>query len=254
MPFVMVIVAKFGLSKLSFGCSVFNNIDWQGFIKPYLSVWVSEINANLLHNAAEIPADMPLRFDWKQVFLRDFVFWFQSEVQDVGRNGVSTWKSRQHSQPAVRALAWLQGRAPFYVCCKTKNGLNNRRRSIDKRSELDCENRPIYTQNSRVEGVITACRVFKFSRKVPKGICTSCLAYHMIRSWQEVKIRALSERDWSESRARFCSCSVCNSCLLLDAWPVSTFISISLSSQCWWWIQSSLLLSIVLFCNTLFKM
>ena len=60
MPFVLVIVAKFGLSKLSFRCSVFNNIDWQGFIKPNLSFWVSEINANLLHNATEIQPDMPL--------------------------------------------------------------------------------------------------------------------------------------------------------------------------------------------------
>jgi len=54
---------------------------------------------------------------------------------------------------------------------KTKNGLNNRRRSlaeVDKRSELDGENRPIYTQKSRVEGVIIACRVLKFNRKVPR--------------------------------------------------------------------------------------
>jgi len=68
---------------------------------------------------------------------------------------------------------------------QNKNGLNNQRSSlaeIDKRTELDCENRPIYTQKSHVEDVITACRVLKFNWKVPKGICTSCLAYHMIRS------------------------------------------------------------------------
>ena len=53
-----------------------------------------------------------------------------------------------------------------------------------------------------------------------------------------MKIEALSERDWSESRVRFCSYSTCNSCLLLVAWLVSMFIRISLSSQRWWWIQS----------------
>ena len=59
--------------------------------------------------------------------------------------------------------------------------------------------------------------------KVPKGICTS-------RSPQEVTVRAFSERDQSESRMRLCSCSICSSCLLLDAWLVSKFISTSLSS------------------------
>jgi len=35
----------------------------------------------------------------------------------------------------------------------------------------------------------------------------------------------LFERDQSERRMRFCLCSACSSCLLLDAWPVSSFIS-----------------------------
>jgi len=48
----------------------------------------------------------------------------------------------------------------------------------------------------------------------------------MIRSQQEVRVRALSERDQSVSRMRFCSCLACSSCLLLDAWLVSKFISI----------------------------
>jgi len=52
----------------------------------------------------------------------------------------------------------------------------------------------------------------------------------VISSQQEVRVRVLSERDQSESRMRFCSCSTCGSCLLLDAWLVSMFISISLSS------------------------
>ena len=56
----------------------------------------------------------------------------------------------------------------------------------------------------------------------------NCLAFHVISSQQEVRV--LSERDQSESRMRFCSCSTCSSCLLLDAWLVSMFISISLSS------------------------
>ena len=62
----------------------------------------------------------------------------------------------------------------------------------------------------------------------------NCLAFHVISSQQEMRVRVLSERDESESRVRFCSCSACSSCLLLDAWPISMFISISLSSQCWW--------------------
>jgi len=104
---------------------------------------------------------------------------------------------------------------------QNQSGLNNRRSSFtefDKRTELDCENRPLYTQ------------IFwkvPNSWKVPKGICTSC-------SPQEMRVRAFSERDQSESRMRLCSCSICSSCLLLDAWLVSKFISISLSSYCWW--------------------
>jgi len=60
---------------------------------------------------------------------------------------------------------------------QNQSSLNNRRSSfvkVDKRTELDCENRPIYTQKSRVEGVITACRVLKFIRKVPRKSCDLC--------------------------------------------------------------------------------
>jgi len=47
-------------------------------------------------------------------------------------------------------LGKVQGRASFYFWGKTKSGLNHGRSSlteIDKWSELDCENRSLYTQN-----------------------------------------------------------------------------------------------------------
>jgi len=183
-----------------------------------LSFCVSELNSDnaiLLFRVTGIYPDMPLVFDWKQVVLSDFV---SSQKLKLLRIEAYADQTQQHSQPHRRAR---NGRRQGFVLLLQQNhsGLNYRRSSfaeIDKRTALVCENQPMYTQ---------------VQWKVLKGVCTSC---HMIGSSQEVKIRALSERDWSESRVRFCSCSTCNSYLLLVAWPVSMFINISLSSQCWW--------------------
>jgi len=117
--------------------------------KPNLSFYVSELHsdkANLLSRVTRITSDMPPIFDWKQVLLSDLSSVRNSSCWEM--ICVTLSPNSTHNQ-TVRALAWLQGRVSFYFCSKTKSGLDYRRSSfaeIDKRTELDCENRPLYTQ------------------------------------------------------------------------------------------------------------
>jgi len=87
----------------------------------------------------------------------------------------SYWGSRcthrliqQHSQPNSSSFSLVGGRVSFLLLMQNQSGLNNRWSSfaeIDKRTELDCENRPLYTQ---------------VHWKVPKKSCDLCHAQDVI--------------------------------------------------------------------------
>jgi len=98
------------------------------------------------------------RIDWKQVFLSDFVFCQKLKLLSVA--------VRHHNPNSTHNQSVGLGKAArqsfFSLLMQNQSGLNNRRRSlaeVDKRSELDFENRPLYTQ------------IFW---KVPKKSCDLC--------------------------------------------------------------------------------
>ena len=190
--------------------------------KPNLSFWVSELHldkTNLLFRVTRIIPDMPPVSTGNKSFLFRWLLF-------------SVWSSS--CQVSMCVLLLQQTQKWF----KLPKELIRRDRQANW---TWLRNRPIYTQKSRVEGVITACRVLKFNRKVrrksrAKGVIITwslshigyyitllgnaailLLVFQVVSSHQEARVRVLSERDQSESRMRFCSCLACSSCLLLDA-------------------------------------
>ena len=70
---------------------------------------------------------------------------FRSEAQAEA----AAPKDQQHSQPHRSSFSMAARQSFILLLMQNQSGLNNRRSSfaeIDKRTELDCENRPFYTQ------------------------------------------------------------------------------------------------------------
>jgi len=89
---------------------------------------------------------MPPVFDWKQVDLSDFVFSLKLKLKTPS---VTHQEYQQHSQPHRSSFSMAARQSFDLLLMQNQNVLNNRRSSfaeIDKRTELDCENRSLYTQ------------------------------------------------------------------------------------------------------------